>query len=69
MFANVAAFSMCSQREGRRHAFIHNFLEVLVLVSRANEQIQLDSMLEVFHGCYCVCASPHRAIWHFYLCL
>lgn len=38
MFAPAVAFPVCSRREGTRHAFIHRFLEVLVLVSRANER-------------------------------
>ncbi len=38
MFAPFAAFFVFSQKEGGSHAFIHHFLEVLVLVSQPNEQ-------------------------------
>lgn len=38
MFAPVATFSVFGLREVRGHVFIYHFLEVLVLMSGANEQ-------------------------------
>lgn len=64
MFAPVAAFSIFSQSEGRKHAFIHHFLEVLGLLSRANEQNpfrrRVGNVLRLF---LCVCRSvfEHRS--------
>lgn len=50
MFAPVAAPLIFSETEGGRHAFIHIFLQVLMLEKKT---VELVSVLEIFQGCLC----------------
>lgn len=64
MFAPVAAFPIFSQGEGRRHAFIHRFLEVPG--RRCKEQINKYSEApggKCFRGLFLLCAAQLCALF------